>query len=236
MIVEQERQVLLVFPHPDDEAFSCAGAVRLYANMGVPVTYACLTLGEMGRNLGNPPFATRESLPEIRRTELKAAAEAMGIQDLRMMGLRDKTVEFEDDEKMVKLVSDLIEELNPSLIFTFFPGFAVHPDHEATARAVVEAVRRMPKEQRPKIWGVAFANDTAEKLGEATVTVDVSSVKLDKLKALQAHASQTAWMMAETTKRVEEGQPMSESWLNVEKFYLIQHDDEVDNSINSASL
>ena len=236
MILEQERQVLLVFPHPDDEAFSCAGAVRLYANMGVPVTYACLTLGEMGRNLGNPPFATRESLPEIRRVELKAAAEAMGIKDLRMMGLRDKTIEFEDDEKMVKLVSDLIAELNPSLIFTFYPGFSVHPDHEATARAVVEAVRRMPKEQRPKIWAVAFSNDTEEKLGQAPINLDVSSVKLDKLKALQAHASQTAWMMAETTKRVEEGQPMSESWLNAEKFYLIQHDDELDNSINSASL
>ncbi|MGM9948890.1 MAG: bacillithiol biosynthesis deacetylase BshB2 [Lysinibacillus sp.] len=236
MILEQERQILLVFPHPDDEAFSCSGAVRLYANMGVPVTYACLTLGEMGRNLGNPPFATRESLPEIRRAELKGATEAMGIQDLRMMGLRDKTIEFEDDEKMVKLVSDLIEELNPSLIFTFYPGFAVHPDHEATARAVVEAVRRMPKEQRPKIWGVAFANDTEEKLGEAPINLDVSSVKLDKLKALQAHASQTAWMMAETTKRIEEGQPMSESWLNVEKFYPIQHEDELDGSINSASL
>lgn len=236
MTLEQERQILLVFPHPDDEAFSCSGAVRLYANMGVPVTYACLTLGEMGRNLGNPPFATRESLPEIRRSELKAAVEAMGIKDLRMMGLRDKTIEFEDDEKMVKLVSDLIEELNPSLIFTFYPGFAVHPDHEATARAVVEAVRRMPKQQRPKIWGVAFANDTVEKLGEAPIQVDVSTVKLDKLKALQAHASQTAWMMAETTKRVEEGQPMSESWLNVERFYLIQHEDDIDQSINSASL
>lgn len=236
MTLEQERQILLVFPHPDDEAFSCSGAVRLYANMGVPVTYACLTLGEMGRNLGNPPFATRESLPEIRRSELKAAVEAMGIKDLRMMGLRDKTIEFEDDEKMVKLVSDLIDELNPSLIFTFYPGFAVHPDHEATARAVVEAVRRIPKQQRPKIWGVAFANDTLEKLGEAPIHLDVSTVKLDKLKALQAHASQTAWMMAETTKRVEEGQPMSESWLNVERFYLIQHEDDIDQSINSASL
>jgi N-acetylglucosamine malate deacetylase 2 len=236
MKLEQERQILLVFPHPDDEAFSCAGAIRLYANMGVPITYACLTLGEMGRNLGNPPFATRESLPEIRRAELKAATEAMGITDLRMMGLRDKTIEFEDDEKMVRLVSNLIDELKPSLIFTFFPGFAVHPDHEATARAVVEAVRRMPKEQRPKIWGVAFANDTVEKLGEADINLDMSSVKLDKLKALQAHTSQTAWMMAETTKRVEEGQPMSESWLNIEKFYIIRHEDEIDKSINSASL
>lgn len=236
MTLEKERHVLLAFPHPDDEAFSCAGVVRMYANMGVPVTYACLTLGEMGRNLGNPPFATRESLPEIRRVELKAASDAMGISDLRMLGFRDKTIEFEDDEKMVQLMTGFIKELNPSLIITFLPGFAVHPDHEATARAVVEAVRRMPKGTRPTIWACAFANDTVEKNGEAHINVDISEVKNDKVAALRAHASQTAWMIAETEKRIDEGQPLSESWLNVEKFYVVQHDDEIEHSIDSAFL
>ena len=51
------------FPHPDDETFSSAGTLASYIEKGIPVTYACLTLGQMGRNLGNPPFATRESLP-----------------------------------------------------------------------------------------------------------------------------------------------------------------------------
>ncbi len=59
---------------------------------------------------------------------------------------------------------------------------------------------------------------------------------MDKLAALRAHISQTAWMMDETTKRVEDGQPMSESWLNVEKFYIIRHEDEIDDSIDSAFL
>ena len=180
MTLQPQSHILVVFPHPDDEAFSSAGTIRLYRNMGVPVTYACLTLGEMGRNLGNPPFATRESLPEIRREELKAACAVMGIDDLRMMGLRDKTVEFEDDEKMVGLVKELIDELNPSLIITFLPGYAVHPDHEATARAVFETVRRMPQENRPTIYAVGFANNTVADNGEPTVQIDVSSVSLIK--------------------------------------------------------
>jgi N-acetylglucosamine malate deacetylase 2 len=219
MINLNERQVLVVYPHPDDESFSVGGTVRLLRNANVPVTYACLTLGEMGRNLGNPPFATRESLPEIRRKELIAACEAMGIDDLRMMGLRDKTVEFEDDEKMVKLVADLIEELNPSLIFTFMPGFAVHPDHEATAKAVVEAVRRMPEADRPKLYVVGFANDTVAKNGAPPITVDIRSVKDAKLNALRAHASQTAWMIAETQKRIDNGEEADENWLTAEHFY-----------------
>lgn len=223
--LQPQRHILIVYPHPDDEAFSVAGTIAYYTKkMYTPVTYACLTLGEMGRNLGNPPFATRESLPEIRRKELVAAAEAMGIQDLRMLGLRDKTIEFEDDEKMVKLVEGLIEELMPSLIFTFLPGFAVHPDHEATARAVIEAVRRMPKAARPQIFGCAFANDTIEKNGEPHVVYDIREMRMDKLKALQAHASQTGWMMQETEKRIDDGEPMSESWLNVEKFYIVDPD------------
>ncbi|WP_107838270.1 bacillithiol biosynthesis deacetylase BshB2 [Metasolibacillus meyeri] len=227
MTLPSERHVLIIFPHPDDEAFSVAGITRLYHEMSVPVTYACLTLGEMGRNLGNPPFATRESLPEIRRKELIAACEAMAIPDLRMMGLRDKTIEFEDDEKMVQLVTSLIEELNPSVIYSFYPLYAVHPDHEATARAVKEAVRRIDKDVRPRLLGCAFANNTLAELGEPHITVNIERVKGHKVKALQAHASQTAWMMAETAKRIDEGQPMSESWLNIEKFYVVQQDDEL---------
>ena len=68
--MSQERHVLVIFPHPDDESFSSAGTLAGYLDAGVPVTYACLTLGQMGRNLGNPPFATRESLPSIREKEL----------------------------------------------------------------------------------------------------------------------------------------------------------------------
>ena len=93
--MKDERHVLMIFPHPDDETFSSAGTIASYIDNGIPVTYACLTLGQMGRNLGNPPFATRESLPDIRERELEEAMKIIGITDLRKMGLRDKTVEFE---------------------------------------------------------------------------------------------------------------------------------------------
>ncbi|RVD53102.1 bacillithiol biosynthesis deacetylase BshB2, partial [Mesorhizobium sp. M2D.F.Ca.ET.140.01.1.1] len=106
------------------ESFSSAGTLARYIDNGVPVTYACLTLGQMGRNLGNPPFATRESLPDIREKELEAAMAAIGITDLRKMGLRDKTVEFEPHDEMDEMVQSLIDELNPSVIISFYPQFA----------------------------------------------------------------------------------------------------------------
>ena len=217
MTISQERHVLVVFPHPDDEAFGVSGTITTHINQGTPVTYACLTLGEMGRNLGNPPFATRESLPVIRKQELLASAEAMGLTDLRMMGLRDKTIEFEDDEKMVGLMAELIEELNPSKIITFYPDYAVHPDHEATARAVVRAVRRM--KDRPTLHGVAFANDTLEMLGQPDVVYDIREVRDQKLNSMKPHISQTAWMLEEMEHKLQQGDTETENWLTKERYY-----------------
>lgn len=218
-MIKKERHVLVIFPHPDDEAFGVSGTISTYIKMGVPVTYACLTLGEMGRNLGNPPFAHRETLPQIRKQELLQAAASMGLTDLRMMGLRDKTIEFEDDEKMVTLVADLIEETNPSLVISFYPGLSVHPDHDASARAVVRAIRRMPDTERPTLYTIAFANNTAEILGEPDILHNVEAVAEKKIATMNAHASQTVWMMRDMEKRLAEKDPDALKWLHTERFY-----------------
>lgn len=223
-MIQKERHVLVVFPHPDDEAFGVSGTIATYREMGVPVTYACLTLGEMGRNLGNPPFANRETLPQIRKQELLKACEAMGLDDLRMMGLRDKTIEFEDDEKMVELVTDLITETNPSLVISFYPGLSVHPDHDASARAVVRAIRRMPEAERPTLYTIAFANNTIEVLGEPDVIHNVSPVLDKKIATLKAHASQTVWMMQEMEKKLANNDAEAHQWISNERFYQYRWD------------
>lgn len=218
-ILEKESNILIVFPHPDDEAFSIAGTLALYINEGTPVTYLCLTLGEMGRNLGNPPFATRESLPAIRKKELLDATRAIGIQDLRMMGLRDKTIEFEDDEKLIQIVSNAIDELHPSLILTFYPGYSVHPDHDATGRAVVKAVERIPENQRPKLQCVAFSANCVEELGEPDIIHDIQSVAEKKLAAMKAHRTQTQLLLGEWEKKSFDEQNKSIVQLQTERLW-----------------
>lgn len=219
-MIKQERHVLVIFPHPDDEAFGVSGTITSYIKQGTPVTYACLTLGEMGRNLGKPPFATRESLPDIRRKELKKAAETMGLTDLRMMGLRDKTLEFEDDDEMKNMVKNLLDELKPSVVISFYPGFAVHPDHEATARAVVRAMREIDESERPALHAVAFANDTEEKLGQADIVNDIQHVQEDKLNTMRAHISQTAGMLDRLEEGIKMKDPEALQWVTNERFYM----------------
>lgn len=215
--MNDERHLLVIFPHPDDETFSSAGTIAHYIDQGVPVTYACLTLGQMARNLGDPPIATRESLPDVREKELEAACKEMGITDLRKMGLRDKTVEFEPHDKMDGMVKSLIDELNPSVIISFYPKFAVHPDHEATAEAVVRTVGRMPAEERPRLQLVAFSNDAPEKLGDPDIVNEISDYKEVKLRTFKAHASQTGSFLAQLGSPEISGQ--AQSFLEVEPYW-----------------
>ncbi|RFU67959.1 bacillithiol biosynthesis deacetylase BshB2 [Bacillus sp. V59.32b] len=223
--MEKERHVLVIFPHPDDEAFGVSGTIALNIESGTPVTYVCLTLGEMGRNLGNPPFATRESLPKIRRKELVDAANTLGIQDLRMLGLRDKTVEFEDDEELTEKMSAFIKELDPSLVITFYPGYSVHPDHEATARAVVRAVKRIEPDARPKLHCVAFANNSLAELGEPDIINDVTAVEDKKIAAIKAHRSQTESMIASWAENTENVDPAMLEWIRKERFWTYKFSD-----------
>ncbi|MFS0888108.1 bacillithiol biosynthesis deacetylase BshB2 [Peribacillus frigoritolerans] len=217
--MEKERHVLVIFPHPDDEAFSVSGTLALHREAGTPVTYLCLTLGEMGRNLGNPPFATRESLPKIRKKELIDAANAIGIQDLRMLGLRDKTIEFEDDEKLTSLFTDAINELNPSLIITFYPGYSVHPDHEATARAVVRAVERIEEKERPKLHCVAFSNNCIDELGQPDIVHDITAVEEKKVATFTAHRSQTEAMVIDWKEKFENQDADFLDWIRKERLW-----------------
>lgn len=217
--MEKERHVLVIFPHPDDEAFGVSGTISLHIDNGTPVTYACLTLGEMGRNMGNPPFATRETLPKIRKEELEEAARVLGIQDLRMLGYRDKTVEFEDEEKLANRLGVIIGETNPSLIITFYPGYAVHPDHDATGAAVIRAVKELPADKRPKVHCVAFANNCEEEIGQADVVNDVSAVADRKVAAIKAHASQTQLMAANMEESIKKQEPEVLARMYKERFW-----------------
>ncbi|GAA4714832.1 bacillithiol biosynthesis deacetylase BshB2 [Brevibacillus fulvus] len=211
--------VLVVYPHPDDETFGPGGTIILHAQAGTPVTYLCGTLGQMGRNMGNPIMANRETLPKLRKLELQQAAKILGISDLRMMGYHDKTVEFEDREVLVKRILDVIEEIQPTVVYTYYPGHAVHPDHEAMAEATVEALSRIPAEQRPVLYCQAISNNRLEALGEPDVSVDITSVAEIKLQAIKAHYTQTAQTAARLEKAYANKDPEIIPWLTVERFY-----------------
>ncbi|WNF38152.1 bacillithiol biosynthesis deacetylase BshB2 [Bacillaceae bacterium IKA-2] len=212
----KQKHVLVVFPHPDDESFGPAGTIANFTKSGIPVTYACLTLGEMGRNMGNPPFANRESLPQLRKQELIDACEILGIKDLRMLGFRDKTIEFEDEIEVIAAIKKIIVEVQPSLIITHYPGHGVHPDHDATARATVAAVKELSAEKRPELHCMAITKNREQMLGKPQIVNQVTEMMDIKVAAIKAHRSQTEAIFKEGTDK----KAKLKKWLQEEQFWL----------------
>jgi len=182
------KKILVVLPHPDDEVFPMSGTLSKLVDKGTHITYVCLTLGEMGRNLGNPPFANRITLPLVRKKELEHSCQIIGIQELRLLGYHDKTIEFEPYGPLDKRLLGIIDEVKPEAIFTFYPGYGVHPDHNACGAAVIRVVQNISKQNRPEVLCTAFPTDND--LGEPEIVNEIGSYLEQKTACLNAHSSQ----------------------------------------------
>lgn len=213
-----ESHVVVIFPHPDDEAFGAAGTIAKFREQGVPVTYLCGTLGEMGRNMGNPIFATRESLPNFRKEELLAACNVLDV-NLHMLGYRDKTLEFESRNKIAEHLLTYLEEIQPSLVITHYPGHAVHPDHDAFGAAAIEAVQRMEASKRPKVWAQAITNTRVEDLGQPDITLDITPYFEKKFETILAHQSQAAGVLGNMDPSLDKLADIVKNKLAKEQFY-----------------
>ncbi|HLR23642.1 MAG TPA: bacillithiol biosynthesis deacetylase BshB2 [Pseudogracilibacillus sp.] len=224
--MEKESHVVVIFPHPDDESFGTAGSIKQFRSEGVPVTYLCGTSGEMGRNMGTPPFANRETLWEIREKELKDACDFLDI-DYRMLGFRDKTIEFEHPEDVIERVKTQLEDIQPSLVITHYPNHGVHPDHNALGEATIEAVRRMDQANRPTVWAAAITNNFEEVLGEPDVIIPVEESLSFKIDAILKHQSQAGGMLEklrDTPEGMEEYIEGFKKRLGKERFFIWDYD------------
>jgi len=189
------KKILAIYPHPDDESFGKAGALALHAKEGAEITLVCATSGQMGRRMGKPFFANRETLWKIREQELKDACNVIGIKDLRLWRMLDKTLQFEDPEELADRVETVLNEVKPELVYSYYPNYAVHPDHDALAEAVILAISRFPKEERPVVYASAFSKNCEKIIGTPDHVMDVSQVLDVKLDALRAHRSQSEFII-----------------------------------------
>jgi N-acetylglucosamine malate deacetylase 2 len=198
------KKIFAIYPHPDDETFGKAGALALHAREGADITLVCATLGQMGRRMGKPFFANRETLSKIREKELREACDAIGIKDLRLWRMLDKTLQFEDPEEQADRVEAVLKEVRPELVYTYYPRYAVHPDHDALAEATIMAIERLPKDERPVVYGSAFSRKCEEVIGKPDILLDVSEVLDIKLAAYRAHRSQSEFIIEKLEQALKE--------------------------------
>jgi LmbE family N-acetylglucosaminyl deacetylase len=131
-------RLLGVWAHPDDECYLSAGLMARVIEAGGTVRVVCATSGELGTDdvdlLGTERFA------RLRRDELAASLEVLGVNDLHVLGLPDGGCAAQEDASMAGVIEDHITSFRPDAVVTFGPdGITGHDDHRAVSRWATRA-------------------------------------------------------------------------------------------------
>ncbi|MGP3914752.1 PIG-L deacetylase family protein [Nonomuraea sp. 10N515B] len=202
MLPEAEiNRVLVVTAHPDDADFGAAGSVALFVDRGVEVTYLLITDGDAG---GNERTLDNSGMAELRRSEQRAAAKAVGVTDVRFLGYSDGQVV--PSLELRRDIARVIRQVRPDLVITHHPDrnyrfiAPSHPDHRAVGGATLDAV--YPDARNPYAFPELLRDEGLEAWTVREVWlnggptpnhwVDITDAMDRKLAALQSHVSQVS--------------------------------------------
>ena len=213
---EVER-ALVVFAHPDDVDFGCAGTVATMTDAGIEVHYCVVTNGDSG---GFDRDVARDEIPKLRQAEQRAAAKAVGVEHDHVHFLDRVDGSVVADFDLRRDISRVIRQVRPQRVLTQSPVFnfrmppASHPDHRATGQACLDAV--YPDARNPFAYPELLRDEGLEDwiVREVWVMahqtkdhyVDVTDTFDRKMDALRSHESQ----MQETPDKLEQ---MLREWL-----------------------
>ena len=210
---EHFDRALCVVAHPDDVDFGSAGTVATWTAAGTEVTYCIVTDGDAGGFDDTP----RDQMGPLRQAEQRAAAAAVGVDDVRFLGYPDGRLELTLDLR--RDISRVIRQVRPQRVLTTSPERfwdrigASHPDHMTVGEATLRAV--YPDARNPFAFPELLADEELEAwtvsevwLGaspRADHAVDVTDTVARKFAALRSHVTQvshnpdletfvTAWM------------------------------------------
>lgn len=172
--------MLVIAPHPDDEAIGCGGAVCLHAGRGDRVSAVFLTSGELG--LKHLPC---EEAWRIREAESHAAAEVLGLSGATFLRQPDWGVGDQITEAAAALRPVLEREM-PALVYVPHADDG-HPDHVATLPVLRAAFAEVVGSRSPP---AVLAYEVWTPLGEFDHVEDITPVMRQKLRAVRCHASQ----------------------------------------------
>jgi LmbE family N-acetylglucosaminyl deacetylase len=140
-------RLMAIVAHPDDESLGMGATLARYAAEGVEISVVTATLGEAGRYRGLPQAHAdhpgSERLAAIRKGELQAAIEVLGVRHLYHLGYEDQQLDRADPAEAAKRIAAAITDARPQVVITFGPDGAYgHPDHIAISQLTGAAIVR----------------------------------------------------------------------------------------------
>ena len=133
--VQSFGRYLFVGPHPDDIEIGAGAAVAALAAQGKSICFLVCTDGRYG-TVNLKDVVLEEELIATRKEEAIRSAAALGVTDVRFLGLSDGG--FYNTDEMLRGIAGVISSFQPDIIFAPDPAPAseCHIDHLNVGKAV----------------------------------------------------------------------------------------------------
>jgi LmbE family N-acetylglucosaminyl deacetylase len=171
-------RVLVVAPHPDDEAIGCAGTLLRHVAAGDHVCIAIATDGRRSRAVADP-----DAMAALRQVEAEKAAGLLGVAQLGWIGAREGEWQPHD---LRDAFARIIENTRPSVIYA--PSRVdFHPEHHAVAHALALA---LADDTAPRAVVRVYQVQVPLTAALVNLRVDVSAFEARRSRVIAAYASQ----------------------------------------------
>ena len=179
------RNVLVISPHPDDEAIGCGGTLRKHVVAGDTVQVIFLTSGEKGGH-GRPEAETIR----IREKESRRAAKILGIREIEFWRLPDGAVK--PTRAAVNRLRTKLQAFQPETIYVTH-DHEMHPDHRGAVRLLESSLQAVRRGKPAKAWTpTVLGYEVWTPLQQMDHIEDISTHIELKLAAIRAYQSQCA--------------------------------------------
>ena len=174
-------RVLVIAPHPDDEAVACSGTTLRHLASGDEVVVAIATDGRLSKQAATP-----DEMAAIRKNEALLAARRLGVERLEWFGLREGAWEAPELQTLLRA---LLQRHEPTIVYA--PSRVdFHPEHLSVAHALARALESLAAASLRRIRVRVYQVQVPLTRILTNVVVDVSAVAAESTAALRAYESQ----------------------------------------------
>ncbi|HVM09229.1 MAG TPA: PIG-L deacetylase family protein [Acidimicrobiales bacterium] len=206
-------RVLAVYAHPDDADVSAGGTLATWAEAGAHIEVVVCAMGDKG---AVDPSTDAAELAQRRADEVGAAADALGIDGVHLLGRPDG--EVVNDASLRGEIVGLIRSVRPDTVvcpdptaIVFGASYVNHRDHREVGWATLDASSHeagnalyFPDAGPPHRVSEIWLSGTLE----PDAWVDIEAALDRKAKALACHESQLGeageWLRAVVQERARD--------------------------------